>query len=285
MPTPPRRLPLLVERAVTDVSIAKIDAMGRFDLQVKGKLSDERKTVTCLPGCAHCCYHPIMISILEAIPLYQYLEKKGKWTAKLKAKCKETSDLQYGTSFEVWLYSMIPCPLLDDKKKCSGYEARPLICRAYLATSDPQNCHPHHIGPETEIVDRQEVVSEFHAFQEKTLLRHKLQFLAVPIGKALLLAEQICIGKLDFSGVDLEVLKEYVAKSLWQKRPLLVSCVGNPAALKKAMSLCSLTRRNSKSETVGRNRKIKSSTVDPVIGLCPIRRRLRISWQGCSCFV
>lgn len=226
---------MLVDRAVKEVAVAKIEAMSKFDLQTKSRLASEKKTVTCRPGCAHCCYHPIMISVLEAIPLYQHLEKKGKWTTKFKARCKETADLQYGTSFDVWLYSMIPCPLLDDKKRCSAYEARPLICRAYLATSDPENCHPHNLGPETEIVDREELVTEFHALQEKTLLNHKLQFLAVPIGKALLLAEAICIGNLDFSGIDMEILKEYVEKGLCPTSWLAL-CVGLSALRTSVMS-------------------------------------------------
>lgn len=213
MPTPPRRLPLLVERSVREVETAKIDAASKFEFRTKAILSEEKVSITCRPGCAYCCYHPIMISVLEAIPIYGYLQKWGLWTDELKKRLKETSDLQYGTSFETWLYAMIPCPLLTAEKKCMAYDARPLICRAYLATSDPENCHPHRLGEDTRILDRSEVVKDYHDKQSKALLRHKLQFLAVPIGKALLLAEKVSTGVLDLESIDTEILREYVEKA------------------------------------------------------------------------
>lgn len=215
MPTPPRRLPLLVERSVREVETAKIDAASKFELSTKQILSEEKVVITCRPGCAYCCYHPIMISILEAVPLYNHLQKRGMWTDALRKRLKETSDLQYGASFETWLYANIPCPLLDTTtKKCTAYAARPLICRAYLATSDPENCHPHRLGEDTRILDRSSVVDGYHKVQEKVLHRHKLQFLTVPIGKALLLAEKVATGVLDLEGIDIEILKEYVEKAL-----------------------------------------------------------------------
>lgn len=191
----------------------KSDLSTRFEMKARAKVAQAKETITCRPGCAYCCYHPIMISALEAIPLYRFLQRKGRWTDKLKVKLVETSDKQYGAAFEVWLYSMIACPLLDEKNMCMGYEARPLICRSYYATSDPELCHPHRLGEGTKILDRTEAVEPFHKKIEQILLRHKLQFLAMPIGTALLLAEKICTGQLDLESVDREVLMEYVEKA------------------------------------------------------------------------
>lgn len=212
-PKPLRRLPLLVERSVHEVETLRTDLSEKFELATRNKVSLEKKVITCTPGCASCCHHPVLISVLEGISIYRWLSKKGKWNDKLKFKLKETSDRQYGVAFEVWLMAMIPCPLLDKNNRCTAYEARPLICRSYYATSDPHNCHPHHLDPNvTEIVDRSSVTDPFHAAQEKVLLSHKLQLLAVPIGTALLLAERVCTGDLDLESVDGEVLKEYVQK-------------------------------------------------------------------------
>lgn len=210
--TPRRHLPLFVERSVAATEMHRTDLSAKFELKVRQEVSDRGESITCTPGCASCCYHPVMISILEGISIYRYLQKKGRWTDKLKAKLKETSDLQYGTSFEVWLFSMIPCPLLDGKNRCTAYEARPFICRSYYATSDPYNCHPHRLGDKTKLVDRRDVVDEFHNRQAKALAQHNLHFLSMPIGKALLLAERICVGEIDLESTDAEVFKEYVEK-------------------------------------------------------------------------
>lgn len=203
---------MLVERAVNDVTALRTDISEKFEMSVRLEVSETGGAITCRPGCASCCYHPVMITVLEGITIYRWLQKRGKWTDNLKKKLKDASDKQYGTSFETWLFAMIPCPLLTEKNLCSVYEARPLICRSYYATSDPDACHPHRLGENTKIVDRTAAVDPFHAKQEEILKRHKLHFGAVPIGTALLLGERICTGDLDLESVDIEVLKEYVEK-------------------------------------------------------------------------
>jgi Fe-S-cluster containining protein len=153
-----------------------------------------------------------MISILEGILIYRWLLSRGKWTTKLKAHLKDVADRQYGVSYEVWLLALIPCPLLTEDKKCGAYEARPLNCRAYYATSDPHYCHPHRLGPTTEIVDRAGAIDSFHEGQEKILRRHKLQFLTMPIGSAVLLGEKVCNEDLDIDTVDRHLFQEYAEK-------------------------------------------------------------------------
>lgn len=181
-------------------------------MKVRRDVSEANRTITCTPGCASCCYHPVLISVLEGITIYRWLQKRGKWTDALKAKLKETSDKQYGAAFEVWLFSLIPCPLLDEQNLCSVYPTRPLICRSYYATSDPYLCHPHRLGQGTEIVDRTESSDPFHQRQEQILRQHKVQFAAMPIGTALLYAERICTGEMGLDGIDIELLKEYAEK-------------------------------------------------------------------------
>ena len=203
-----RRLPVLVEESIGAVQALRTDISSKFEMEVR----NSTKRVTCTTGCASCCHHPVTISILEGILIYRWLKDHNKWTTKLKEKLKDVADRQYGTSYEVWLLALIPCPLLTEDKKCSAYEARPLICRAYYATSDPHYCHPHRLGPNTEIVDRTNAIDPFHIEQEKILRRHQLQFLTMPIGSAVLLGEQICMEEIDLGAVDRHLFREYVDK-------------------------------------------------------------------------
>jgi len=208
MTTTKRRLPVLVEESVDSVQALRTDLDSKFDLATR----NSQKTVTCSVGCASCCYHPVSISILEGILIYRWLKEHNKWTSKLKARLQDVSERQYGTSYEVWLMALIPCPLLTEDKKCSAYEARPLICRTYYAYGDPHYCHPHRLGPNTKIVDRTEVVTSFHTAQEKLLRRHQLQFLTMPIGSAVLLAEKVCNEDMELGAVDMHLFREYDAK-------------------------------------------------------------------------
>jgi len=206
---PPRKLPVLVERSVREVDTLRTDLANKFEMKVRLEVAQSKRAVTCRAGCAWCCYHPVMISILEGVTIYRWLQRKGKWTDALKKKLKETSDRQYGTAFETWLFSMIACPLLDEKNRCAAYESRPLICRSYYATSDPYACHPHRLGEGTEIVDRSDATDIFYQRQEDILRKHKVQFISMPVGTALLYAERICTGDLDLASVDVEVLRKY----------------------------------------------------------------------------
>jgi Fe-S-cluster containining protein len=181
---------------------------AKFDLSLRAT----KTRVTCTVGCASCCYHPVSISILEGILIYRWLKDHNKWTTKLKQKLQDVADRQYGTSYEVWLFALIPCPLLTEDKKCSAYEARPLICRAYYAKGDPHYCHPHRLGSSTQIVDRTTVVEPYHEEQEKILRRHQLQFLTMPIGTAVLLGEKVCNEEINLGAIDRHLFREYVEK-------------------------------------------------------------------------
>lgn len=211
--SPKRRLPVLVEESVGAVQALRSEVASKFEMFVRGEASKNGKPITCTAGCASCCYHPITISILEGILLYRWLVKSGKWSLNLRKKLKETSDQQYGTSYEVWLLALIPCPLLDEDKRCSAYAARPLICRTYYSIGDPHYCHPHRLGANTQIVGRKEVTDTYHKEQERILRENHLQFLTMPIGAALLLADRVCKGEIDLGEVDRILLAEYTEKA------------------------------------------------------------------------
>lgn len=209
MTTSRRRLPIAVEESIGRVGVLRHDLCERFDRTLRVELPKARAAISCTPGCAWCCHHPVSVSILEGIILYRWLLRHGKWTTGLKVKLKESAEKQFGASYEVWLFSLIPCPLLDSSRRCLAYEARPLICRAYYSVSDPYYCHPHHLGEDTLIVPRDTVVDPFHKEQEEILRKHKLQLTTVPIGTALLMAERVEAGEVDLDTFDLLVLKGY----------------------------------------------------------------------------
>lgn len=206
------KLPLLVETSIGRVEVLRHDLSSEFERKVHAEVPKAGARVTCSPGCHWCCYHPISISVLEGILIYRWIVSRGKWTLALKAKLKESADQQFGTTYEVWLLSLISCPLLGEDKRCSVYSARPLVCRGYYSISDPHYCHPHRLGEDTHILPRDSIVDPFHEEQERILRKNKIQMLTMPIGSALLLAEKVCTGELDLDTVDNYLIKEYGEK-------------------------------------------------------------------------
>jgi len=207
--TSKRKLPVLVEQSIGRVEVLRVEASSRLEMVLRAEVGRAGLNITCTAGCASCCYHPISISILEAIPIYRMLVRHGKWTTGLRKKLNEASERQIGASYEIWLLSLIPCPLLTIDNRCSVYDERPLICRTYVSVGDSHYCHPHRLGPETKLLPRADVVDKFHADQTTLLQKNRLQLSIVPIGTALLLAERVCSGDIELSAVDGEIVKEY----------------------------------------------------------------------------
>lgn len=207
-----RRLPILVEESIGQVQTLRTELATKFEMTIRQATGEVKKRITCTVGCAWCCHHPISISLFEGILIYRWLSKNNKWTLKLREKLKKVSDQQYGTAFEVWLLALIPCPLLDENNRCSAYKARPLICRTYYSMGDPFYCHPHRLGAETEIVPREMAVDFYHQEQEKLLRKHKLQFITMPIGAAILLGAKLCEGEVDLDEIDKTLFQEYIER-------------------------------------------------------------------------
>jgi len=201
-------LPISVESSIGRVDVLRYDLSIKFELKIRSELHKLGCQITCGPGCHWCCYHPILISILEGIIIYRWLVGNGKLTLELRNRLKDTAKQQFETSMEILVLSLIPCPFLCDTK-CSIYPTRPLICRAYYAVSDPHYCHPHRLNNETTIINREPIVDSFNIEQRKILRRHKLRLLEIPIGAAILIGERVCNEKIDLDTVDTLILKEY----------------------------------------------------------------------------
>jgi Fe-S-cluster containining protein len=209
-----RRLPLAVDESVGKTEVLRSDLSSDFEMQIRSEVPKHGLRVTCTAGCASCCYHPVVISILEGILIYRWMVERGKWTSGIREKLKSSADQQFGTEYHVWLKAMIPCPLLDDENRCSVYQTRPLICRVYYAVSDPHYCHPHRISNEfTKLLPRDNITDTFHGKQAEILRKHKLQLINMPIGAALLMAEKVCNDEVDLESVDRLLIKEYGEKT------------------------------------------------------------------------
>jgi Fe-S-cluster containining protein len=199
-----RQLPLFVERSIQQLQAIRDEAAEEFERKIVGE-----KVLSCTAGCASCCYHPVLITILEAFPLYEALVSHGHWVPSFREKLKKSSSMTSGLSFQVWLLSKIPCPLLKDNR-CMAYESRPLTCRITFATGDAFYCDPQRLGPETTILPRVDELREFHNKEAALLRKHGLYHLTMPIGRALLLVERVCNGSIMLENVDRKYVAEYM---------------------------------------------------------------------------
>ena len=97
----------------------------------------------CGPGCGNCCSLTVNVSFPEALLLASQLTatQKGRLdvtVAKLREHARQSADAR---SFLTGYRAAVgPCPFLDASANCSVYPARPLSCRALLATRPSDWC-------------------------------------------------------------------------------------------------------------------------------------------------
>lgn len=190
------RLPILTERSVAEARAAYLDRAKDYEADLQAQLAEDGSYVSCHKGCSNCCYHPVFVTLLEGISLYQYLHENGLWTRTLKEKVKQTADQTHNLSVEVWILSLITCPLLDEKTLlCTAYEARPFSCRVTFSVGDPKSCHPHMLGPG--MLPKREAFESVTGLETEILRRHHLKHFRVPLAVGLLYGERIDRGELD----------------------------------------------------------------------------------------
>lgn len=97
----------------------------------------------CGPGCGNCCSLTVNSSFPEAMILASILSEYQRQNlhvtvAKLQKHARQSADAR---SFLVGYRTAVgPCPFLDAAANCSVYTARPLACRALLATRPADWC-------------------------------------------------------------------------------------------------------------------------------------------------
>jgi Fe-S-cluster containining protein len=127
---------------------------------VASQLRAVDRTISCKAGCGACCRQMVPVSIFEA-------EALGDWIRTLPESQQEELASRFHQALlklsavglidrmvnEDWfaetdsarelaleyLYQRIPCPFLENES-CSIHPIRPLACREYLVTSEPEHC-------------------------------------------------------------------------------------------------------------------------------------------------
>jgi Fe-S-cluster containining protein len=189
------RLPLLVQRSVAEAKTARTEISESYDFQLRSRLSGEGVAITCQKGCHHCCLHPVFITLLEGITLYQRLREDGVWSSRLREALVKHSETTRGLAPEVWALSLIPCPILDDKGLCRAYEDRPFACRVTYSIGNPEDCHPHRLGPG--MIAKRELFEAVTPSEATILRRHRLNHFRLPLSIAVLYGERIATGEIE----------------------------------------------------------------------------------------
>jgi Fe-S-cluster containining protein len=205
-----RKLPILVEQSLGTLRALRAETTDAFERNLNDKLIEAGETLSCKKGCSNCCYHPVLISVLEGVALYRALVRAGKWSsskAAFRAHAEKTKDLAFG----LWFLSMTPCPLLDEKtKQCKAYASRPAVCHVTVSTGDPDNCHPHSLQ-DSEMLNKQGALAGYHAKQADLTKKLRMSMFLLPLSLATLLGERVALGELDLENADIAVAKEIFA--------------------------------------------------------------------------
>lgn len=185
------KLPLLVTRAVGESAVAERSISQSYEMHLR------QEPVSCRKGCANCCYHPVMVTVLEGIRIYQGLVLNDQWSSKLRASLTEHATKTMGLSVEVWMLGMIPCPFLSADKHCEIYKQRPFSCQITYSLGSAEDCHPHNLGAGP--LPKRNLLDLLSAVDRPLMERLQLQYFRAPLSVALLYAEAICKGKLDIT--------------------------------------------------------------------------------------
>ncbi len=198
-------LPTRFDQTVNQFKADRIRITKRFELSIRSE------RVSCRKGCDQCCHYPVLTSILEALVVYRGIVKVRLWTTSIKDQFREHSERVKGLSLDVWLLSHIPCPLLRDGA-CRVYESRPFACRTVFSRADPHFCDPSHSEGIPPVVDRKKALSEMIDTEEALMRRHRLGRIVLPLSTAVLLAEQLDRGDIDFATCGALVWKDYIQR-------------------------------------------------------------------------
>lgn len=177
------------------------------------ELSLNRKNlISCSKGCSNCCYQPVVISVLEGMRLYEALQAENLWNLALRESLQKHADLSFAVP-ELVALATLACPLLKDSA-CSVYKSRPFVCQTLVAYGDPHFCHPHRMDADrANLADREGIVSEYLAFEAKSLRARRVQMVLLPLSLAVLVGAKLLEGTLALEDLDSHLMQEYKKKS------------------------------------------------------------------------
>lgn len=107
--------------------------------------ASQGKTVTCVPGCANCCYQKILVTAADGMAIYAHLRQAGRWTAEMIAKLVAADEVMTDRDHYTHFVKKTPCTFLDETKpgwgECSIYAVRPISCVATFSNGgDASEC-------------------------------------------------------------------------------------------------------------------------------------------------
>lgn len=183
------KLPIFTERTI---AVTKAD-----QIQHAHAFADKLTVVSCKSGCSNCCAHALYVTLPEGILVFKHLTQRGLWTPSLRKRVEEHSQKTWDVSTVVWHLSNLPCPFLE-KNLCTVYDARPFPCRVSFSSGDPQYCHPHYVNANVPLIPKREALESFYEAQKRLLKRHRLDAVLFSLSKAVLIAEKVVSGEIDF---------------------------------------------------------------------------------------
>lgn len=224
-------------------------ARALTDAAVDSAVQAQSEAVSCAKGCGACCRQLVPVSTVEAQALYEHvqamdeprrsvvverfdsirqtLERVGYLQPLRDLSAVQKDDLN-GVArgyFKLWM----PCPFLEDES-CSVHPVRPLVCREYLVTSDPEHCR----SPEPTTVRRIPI---------ETRISRGLPALAAPPGTPgspwiplVLLLEWGAANRLDSSRTGPQMLQAMFESISGADVPDPPSLGGNPPPAPPAIS-------------------------------------------------
>ena len=100
--------------------------------------SEVKAKVSCREGCSACCHTQVSITDDEAQLLYKLIQN-GHQIDLDKLKRQSVASREASSWYKL-SYQDRGCIFLDEKKSCSIYDNRPLVCRTNHVVSDPSDC-------------------------------------------------------------------------------------------------------------------------------------------------
>lgn len=203
-----KQIPTEISRAVGDMRVAR-ESVAKAVERVAVAL---KPTVSCCPGCAHCCLWPVSISILEGIDILLHLRGTRRWTTTLQERVRAAADVVTGLTYPIWLNSQTPCVFLNEQQHCQIYGARPTLCRTAFSNGISEGCQPHSMGRNHSILRRTEAIVLFQSAEREILRHHKVDYHTMPIPTAVLVGERIVNGEFDLSHAGAAIFSEHLGR-------------------------------------------------------------------------
>lgn len=198
------KLPVVVEHSVRSAEAARARLVTDFNKEILSETANNKTSVTCYRGCSSCCYHPVVITVLEGVSMYRWLSSSNRWTQALRQDLEAHHRKVVGLDFAVWMLSLIPCPFLQGSV-CSVHEGRPFQCRTTYSIGDPHYCHPHRFNEATEMVQRSKLMRAQDAIEGPLMHKHQQTLVRIPMSSALLIGEKVCKGELDLEDTNFHI--------------------------------------------------------------------------------